>query len=328
VVYTGCPFRDKRVVVTGGCEFIGSHLVEALWRDNHVVVVDNPTSGTESNLNEFDVDFIRCDIVGGLDDVFAGADVVFHTAAEVQVASSVQDPEKDASTNILGTISVLNAARRAGVGRIVYSSSAAVYGVPESLPISETHLTKPVSPYGLSKLTGERYLLMYHRLEKLPVVCLRYFNVFGSSQRVDSPYSGVLSIFARNLVEGLPSVVHGDGEQIRDFVHVSDVVQANLMVASVPVEKAVGRVFNVGTGYATSLNHLIEVLGLPKESVCYGPRRTGDIRDSVADVNLIREATGFQAQTSLGRGLDDYVTWLTKDVDQPWEAPASATPAE
>ncbi len=306
--------RNKRILITGGCGFIGSHLVESLWRDNKVVVVDDLSAGSLSNVAGFDVEFHQQDIAAPLDEIMARIDVVFHTAASVSVAVSVADPAVDAATNIGGLLNVLNAARRHSIERLVFSSSAAAYGPVQYLPIDEAHPTDPISPYGLTKLTGERYFRMFHQLEGLPAVCLRYFNVYGPRQRANSPYSGVISIFAQNAVEGRPSVIYGDGEQSRDFVNVKDVVRANILAASAPADAAVGQVFNVGTGRATTLNYLAEVLGLTKDLVSHGSERPGDIRASVADARRIESTLGFRAEVELEQGLQEYVAWRAADL--------------
>jgi UDP-glucose 4-epimerase len=311
---TNPTLRNKRIIITGGCGFIGSHLVEALWRDNHVVVIDDLSAGSLSNISGFEAEFHRRDIVGTLDDLMAGADIVFHTAASVQVTLSVQDPGLDARTNIIGLLNVLNAARRSRIERLVFSSSTAVYGVAQYLPIDEAHPTEPISPYGLSKLTGERYFRMFHALEGLPAVCLRYFNVYGPRQRANSTYSGVISIFAQNVLRGQPSVIYGDGEQSRDFVNVKDVVQANLLAAVAPPARVVGKVFNVGTGRATNLKELVRLLGIAPGHVSHGPARAGDIRLSVAEIGLISRELGYRPRVSLEDGLKDYLAWRAADL--------------
>ena len=302
--------RGRRIVVTGGCGFIGSHLVEALWRENRVVVIDDLSAGCEDNIAGCDVDLHRRSVAEPLDELLAGAEYVFHLAASVEVVRSLEDPAADARANVLGVVNVLQAVRRTGVRRLVYSSSAAVYGVPRELPVGESHPAEPISPYGLSKLTGERYLRLFYELEGLPAVALRYFNVYGPRQRADSPYTGVISIFATNRLNGRPTVVYGDGEQTRDFVHVSDVVRANLAAAVAPLEQVGGRAFNIGTGRRTTVNWLVAALGLPEGSVSRAPARSGDIRHSVADVSLAEEVLGFRARVALEQGLGDYLDYL------------------
>jgi UDP-glucose 4-epimerase len=311
------PLQNKRILVTGGCGFIGSHLVEALWRDNKVVVVDNLSSGSLRNLAGWDVEFHQQDIAAPLDGIMARTDIVFHTAASVSVAVSVEDPTVDAATNIMGLLNVLNAARRHPIERLVFSSSTAVYGVAQYLPIDEAHPMDPISPYGLTKLAGERYFRLFQKLEGLPAVCLRYFNVYGPRQRANSPYSGVISIFAQNAVEGRPTTIYGDGEQSRDFVNVRDVVRANVLAAAAPTDKAVGQVFNVGTGRAVTLNQIVDLLGLPRDQVSHGPARPGDIRASLADIRWAEFMIGFRAEVALEQGLKEYAAWRAADLKSP-----------
>lgn len=300
--------EGKRIVVTGGCGFIGSHLVEALWEKNDVKVIDDLSSGDLRNIEGFEVAFHQRSITAPLDDLFSDVDIVFHLAANVSVVASVDDPKHDAQTNVYGTLNVLEAARKSGVKRLIFSSSTAVYGHPLSLPLAEDHPTQPISPYGLSKLTAERYCRLYHRLYAFETVCLRYFNVYGPRQRANSPYSGVISIFTRNVVEGRPSTIYGDGLQTRDFIYVEDIVEASLLAATKGPEVA-GRVFNVGTGLATSINDLARLIGVPESMTVYGPPRQGDIRESVADVGLSREVLGFKAEVTLEDGLKRYLAW-------------------
>ncbi len=305
-------------MVTGGCGFIGSHLVEALWKGNEVIVIDDLSSGDLKNIEGCAVEIHRRSIIEPIDDLFSEVDFVFHTAANVSVAASLADPCHDARVNIEGLLNVLETARRRGVGRLIFSSSAAVYGPTRFTPITEEHPTQPLSPYGLSKLTGEDYLRLYHSLYGLEAVGLRYFNVYGPRQRADNPYSGVISIFAHNVLEGHPSTIHGDGLQTRDFVYVKDVVRANLLAATGGKE-IVGRVFNVGTGRATSIKDLALLLGVPAEAMVYGPPRPGDIRESVADPRLSETFLGFQAAVSLEEGLDSYLGWCGAEIERSGE---------
>ncbi len=316
--------EGKRIVVTGGCGFIGSHLVEALWKDNEVIVIDDLSGPDLKNIEGFGVEFHRLSITESLDDLFSEVDFVFHTAANVSVTASVDDPRHDARVNIDGLLNVLETARRSGVGRLIFSSSAAVYGHPRFSPITEEHPTEPLSPYGLSKLAGDGYFRLYYSLYGLETVCLRYFNVYGPRQQANSPYSGVISIFARNLLEGKTSTVYGDGLQTRDFVYVEDVVRANLLAATGGKE-VVGRVFNVGTGLATSIKDLALLLGAPAETIVYGPPRPGDIRESVADPGLSKNVLGFQARVTLEEGLARYLGWCRAEIERPGGAWDSAT---
>lgn len=310
--------EGKRIVVTGGCGFIGSHLVEVLWKENGVIVIDDLSSGDLKNIEGFAVEFHHRSITEPLDDLFSDVDIVFHTAASVSVVTSVDDPRHDARVNIGGLLNVLETARRSGVGRSIFSSSTAVYGRARFTPITEEHPTEPLSPYGLSKLTGEGYFRLYHSLYGLETVCLRYFNVYGPRQQAHSPYSGVISIFSRNFLEGKPSTIYGNGLQTRDFVYVKDVVRANLLAATGGKE-IVGRVFNIGTGLAISIKDLASLLGVPAEATVYGPPRPGDIRESVSDPGLSKNVLGFQATVTLEEGLDRYLGWYGAELERTGE---------
>ncbi|MBW2392508.1 MAG: NAD-dependent epimerase/dehydratase family protein, partial [Deltaproteobacteria bacterium] len=226
----------QKCLVTGGAGFIGSNLAERLIGDGvQVRVLDNLTTGFLENLKPFlgDIDFKQGDVrdLDTLQEVMVGVEVVFHQAAVVSVPKSVEDPIETAMVNDLGTLHVLEAARRAGVRRVVFASSCAVYGDLPQLPKREDVETRPLSPYAASKLHGETYGYLYNDLYGLETVCLRYFNVYGPKQDPSSPYSGVISIFMDKAGRGELPTIYGDGEQYRDFVYVADVVQANLLAA-------------------------------------------------------------------------------------------------
>jgi UDP-glucose 4-epimerase len=234
-------------------------------------------------------------------------DVVFHLAASVFPARSLAEPCEDAMTNIIGTLQVLDGCRRAGAGRVVYASSAALYGEPRGVPVAEDSPPAPISPYGVSKLTAEQYCRLYARLYGLSAIALRYFTVYGSRQLPDSPYSGVISRFADRAQRGLPLVIYGDGSQTRDFINVDDVVRANLLAA----RSTCGGAYNIGSGRATSVAELAasisatvaELTGRPQVPVDRGPARLGDIRHSVAAPDLAAQVLGFHAQVTLEEGL-------------------------
>jgi len=299
--------EGKRILVTGGCGFIGSHLVHALWRDNEVVVIDDLSSGQLSNLEGCRVQFYHCSILNATDSLFAGVEVIFHTAASVTVQGSIDDPCQDARTNVEGLLRVLEAGRRQGVKRFIFSASSAAYGEALHLPVGEDHPLRPDSPYAVSKLAGEYYTRLYHDLYGLETVSLRYFNVYGPRQLDDGPYSGVISIFARRILEQQPLVIYGDGHQTRDFIYVRDVVRANLLAAQ-PDFAAQGQVINVGTGIAISILQLAQLMG--GNDLIHAPARPGDVRESVADLSLAQRSLGFAPTVSLREGLRAYVNWL------------------
>ncbi len=301
--------KGDRVVVTGGAGFIGSHLADALLgRGASVCVVDDLSSGREENLAAVrqEIDFVRGDVRDPelLDRCFAGARFVFHQAAVVSVAASVEDPERSASVNLGGTLVVLQAARRCGVERVVFAASAAAYGAAPRLPCREEDPPDPRSPYALEKVAGEYYCRLYTGLYGLPAVALRYFNVYGPRQRPDSDYASVIPAFVDACLAGRNPVIYGDGGQTRDFVFVGDVVRANLLAATAPA--AAGQVLNVASGRQVSLvellAHVQAACGTALEAV-HAAERPGDVRHSCGDPGRAAEVLGFRAEVDLGEGL-------------------------
>ncbi len=297
-------------LVTGGAGFIGSNLVEALLeRGITVRVLDNLSTGRRSNVQHLmnDIEFIEGDIrsMETVNAAARGVEVVFHEAALVSVPASVEDPVMANEMNVTGTLNVLVAARDAGARRLVLASSAAIYGDNPVLPKVETMLPEPLSPYAVSKLADEHYCEAFTKLYGLPTIALRYFNVFGPRQDPASPYSAVIPIFLSRMARGEPPTLRGDGLQTRDFVYVSDVVQANLLAAEAPPERS--GAFNVAQGQRTSLLDLIDainqILGT-QMSPNHGPPSPGDVRDSVADITKIRGGLGFSPSVSLQEGLE------------------------
>jgi len=300
--------KDKNILITGGCGFIGSCIAKTLVSENDVKILDNLSSGRLENIAEIRgrVEMHSADIRGDISSYFEGIDVVFHEAANVFIQKSIDDPHYDASVNISGTLNILEACRKHDVGRVVYASSSAVYGDPVGLPIREDHPLHPKVPYGVSKMLGEQYCRVYHELYGLETVSLRHFNVYGPNQRADSPYSGVIAIFINNALHEKPLTIYGDGSQIRDFVNVKDVVSTNIAAAT--SKKAVGKAINVGTGVQTSLHRLVDILSEiagKKLDIVYAPARAGDIKNSVADITLAKDVLGFVPNVSLKEGLSE-----------------------
>ncbi|MFC7068742.1 NAD-dependent epimerase/dehydratase family protein [Halobaculum lipolyticum] len=296
----------QTVLVAGGAGFIGSHIADALCPDNDVRILDDFSSGRRANCPD-DATVIEGDIRDGetLSDAVAGVDIVFHQAALVSVGRSVDDPTTSHAINAEGTLSVLEAARREDA-RVVFASSAAIYGAPESMPIPESAPKQPSSPYGLEKLTGDHYCRLYNDLYDLPTVALRYFNVYGPRQS-GGEYAGAISAFAEQARAGGPVTVHGDGEQTRDFVNVADVVQANLLAATTD---ATGEAFNVGTGTRSSINRVAELIRdevAPDADVTHVDARAGDIRHSVADIDRAVDRLGYEPTVTLADGLRAYL---------------------
>ena len=305
------------VLVTGGAGFIGSNLVRRLLAEEHeVVVLDNLSSGYRCNVTPH----TRLRLIEGdvrddcaLADALPGIEVVFHFAASVGNKRSIDNPIADADINVMGTLRLLEAARRARVRKIVASSSAGIFGELRTLPIREDHPVEPDSPYGASKLCMEKECLAFAKLFGLEAVCLRYFNVYGPNQRFDA-YGNVIPIFAFQMLRGEPLTVHGDGEQTRDFVNVADVVRANVDAA---LAAGVCGAFNIGSGSRISINDLVAELkaasGLAPV-VRHGPPRPGDVRDSLADISAAARAFGFNPRVSLREGLAEYMRWAQKEV--------------
>lgn len=298
-----------RVLITGGAGFIGSHIAERFVNDGHEVrILDNLSSGHLKNIAGFaqGVAFTRGDVRNRrlLEELCEGCELVYHQAAVVSVPYSVSYPQETHDVNIQGTLNVLEAARAKGVRRVIFAGSAAVYGDEPTLPKAESMAALPIAPYGVEKITGEYYCGVYARLYGVETVTLRYFNVFGPRQDPSSAYSGVISIFVDRALSGRAPTIFGDGEQSRDFVFVDNVVQANVLAGS--RQEAPGRVYNVGLGEETTLNQLVAMLGriTGKDlTPTYAETRTGDIRESVADVQRIRDELGYDPQVGVEEGL-------------------------
>jgi UDP-glucose 4-epimerase len=308
-----------KTLVTGGAGFIGSNVVRLLLDGGHsVTVLDNLSSGYRANVPEAEVRLIEGDVRDGhrVLEAARDAEVIFHLAASVGNQRSLADPRTDTLVNALGTINVLEAARAAGARKIVYSSSAGIFGELRTLPISEDHPVEPDSPYGVSKLAGEKHCLAYSRLYPLEAICLRYFNVYGRNQRFDA-YGNVIPIFATRLLRGEPLTVFGDGEQTRDFINVADVARANVLAGC---NQGVSGAFNLGSGTAITINALVRELEMAAGAtaqVRHGPPRPGDVRDSLADVSAIGAALGFSPTVEISPGLAEYVEWLRHDDVRP-----------
>lgn len=303
------------ILVTGGCGFIGSHIVDAFVRKGwEVGILDNLSTGTESNLKAgLKVRFHKGDI-RDLDTVRRAMDgykAVSHQAALVSVARSVEDPLVSNAVNVGGTLNVLTAARDSGVERVVYASSSSVYGETEALPKTETMQANPASPYAVAKLAAENYCRTFASVYGLRTVSLRYFNVYGPRQR-EGPYSGVIPAFVGSVLAGRPPVINGDGSQTRDFTYVQDAVQANVLC----IEKNVkaGEVFNVGSASQTSILELARIVarlgGKPGLKPEFGPERKGDVRHSYADIGKISASVGYKPRYTLQRGLKDVFGWM------------------
>jgi UDP-glucose 4-epimerase len=303
-----------RALVTGGAGFIGSNVVALLLRRGHeVVVLDDVSSGYRENLST-QAGFIEADVrnVAAVKTAAAGCSRIFHLAASVGNKRSIDDPRHDAEVNLLGMVSVLEAARAHDVEQVIYSSSAGIFGELKTLPIDEEHPQDPDSPYGVSKLAAEKLALAYNKLYGMRNVCLRYFNVYGPNQRYDA-YGNVIPIFAERALAGLDLVVFGDGEQTRDFVHVGDVADANVAAAQ---HADVAGTFNVGSATRVTVNWLaatVAELSGDAVGIVHGPERPGDVRDSLAAIEKAHIAFGYSPSFDLRSGLAAYIDWLRDD---------------
>lgn len=303
----------SRILVTGGAGFIGSHIAEALLaRGDEVVVADDFSSGKPENLPR-GARLVEGDLADPAvaERAVIGCRAIVHCAARPSVTVSVDDPQLSTRANLTASIQLVLAARAAGVRRIVYSSSSAVYGDKVKGPASETRREAPVSPYGMNKLAAEHVFRMAPALYGVDTFCLRYFNVYGPRQDPSSPYSGVISIFITRALAGQSPTIHGDGLQSRDFTFVSDVVAANL--AALGLRRGGGRVANVGCGRSTDLNQLWDAVrraaGRPELGAQHGPPRAGDIRYSLAVTERAARWLKRRAEVPLEAGLQRTVAW-------------------
>ncbi len=310
-----------KVLVTGGAGFIGSHLVEALVGEGHTVtVVDNLSTGHLKNLEAAmpSIEFLEGDTQDPalVEQAISGCDFVFHQAALASVPASIDNPLASHAACATGTLTVLDASRKAGVKRVVYAASSSCYGDQPTMAKRESDPLQPMSPYAAAKLSGELYCEAFYHTYGLETVGLRYFNVFGPRQDPDSPYSAVIPIFLTRMLRGSAPVVYGDGGQSRDFTFVANVVQANLRAAVTP--GIAGRRFNVANGAATSLLQLIDALNEELQTSIqprHEPARVGDIRDSMADITSARKLMGYSPDISFRQGLGlsiDYYRQLAK----------------
>ncbi len=314
-------YEGQRVCVTGGAGFIGGHVVDALLSLGcRIAVIDDLSNSTAAHLAELidmepdRVRFVHASILddAAVHDAIEGAGLIFHLAAVSSVPRSVADPERSYAVNATGTMRLADAARKAGVKRIVYSASSSAYGQGEHLPKVETDVPAPVSPYASSKLAGEHVMLAWAKSYGISTMCLRYFNIFGPRQPADSPYSAVIAVFAKKLLAGEAPIIFGDGRQSRDFTYVSNAVLANLL-AGASEKPLAGEVVNVGAGKRIdllTLHRLIaEACGVPHIQPRHEPERAGDVKHSLADLTRARELLGYEPIVSLEDGLAQTMDW-------------------
>lgn len=305
----------KRALVTGGAGFIGSHIVDRLIQEGiEPIVLDDFSVGKRENLPE-GIRIIEGDIrnLKLVEDAMKDVDIVFHQAARVSIRASVDHFVDDANVNIMGTINLIKAMIKYNVSKIIYASSMAVYCNSKNLPIDEGHSIEPNSPYGISKLTAEKYCLTMGKLVGFDAVSLRYFNTFGVRQTL-SPYVGVITIFINRLLTNKAPIIFGDGEQIRDFIAVEDVAEANILVMK---KQVAGTSINIGSGKGTTVNQIAEILINkinPSIKPVYQPVCTWEPMNSIADISRARSIFGFNPILSINEKLDDMIAWNSETI--------------
>ena len=324
--------RNKKVIITGGAGFIGSHLIDELLKENvaNILTYDNFSSGLKENIEHMkgkrEISIVKGDILNFelLSEVMRDIDIVFHHAAILEIPKILEDPVTDLNVNALGTLNVLRAAHRNDIKKVIYASSASCYGQCQYLPIDELHPLRPQWPYGVSKLAGEKYCIMFHELFGLSVVALRYGIVYGPREW----FGRVMTIFTKKVLENESPIIFGDGNQSRDFVHVKDAVRAT--INSVKSEEASGQALNIGSGNGTKIkdlaNMIIRLSGrgsvAPKfEDPKPGEkgRKPGELKHLVLDIKKASKLLNFKPKIKLERGLEEYINWFSKNKKIWWE---------
>ncbi len=301
----------NKILVTGGAGFIGSHLVDALInKDYKVIIIDNLSLGSKENINK-KAKFYKIDICSNkIYDIFKKEkpDVVFHLAAIPRVPVSIQNPILTTKVNILGTVNIFKASIDFNVKRIIFASSSSVYGNQKKLPLKEDMIPKPISPYALQKYTGEQFAKIFTNLYKVPIVSLRYFNVYGPRINFNSEYSLVIGKFLKQKTEGKPLTIYGDGNQTRGFCYVDDVVEANILAMNSKKIKG-GEVINIGSEKSYSINYLAKLIG---GKIKYLAPRSGDVLHTKADITLAKKLLNWSPKISLEEGLKKTKQWFEK----------------
>ena len=315
-------FKDKRIVVTGAAGFIGSNLTDKLLElGAEVIGIDNLFSGRLDNLEDAlkqkSFDFQKGDVrdLNFLLDIFTDIDIIFHEASFVSVPQSVKMPSSCNDFNVNGIMNLLNAARKKDIEKIIFASSASVYGDTPTLPKREDMCRLPLSPYGVSKLACEAYIQSYHHVYGLNASCLRYFNIYGPRQR-DNPYSGVIAIWLGRIIRNEDLIVFGDGDNIRDFTYVKDVVEANILAAQHNIS---GEILNIACGSPITITELAKLMlklaGKENLKIKYTDPRPGDILHSYGDMSKAKQLLGFEAKFNQEEGLRDYFLWYRKNYN-------------
>ena len=312
-----------KAIVTGGAGFIGSHMVEFLLKKGFdVIVIDNMSNGQLDNVELFKDNphytFLKIDLSKEFDDsYFKDIDYVFHMAALADIVPSIEEPLKYHESNVTATVKILEACRKYNIKKLIYSASSSCYGIPDNYPTDENAEIKPQYPYAFTKYVGEQYALFWGRLYKVPVISLRYFNVFGTRARTNDTYGAVFKVFLSQKLHNQPLTIVGDGTQTRDFIYVTDVVRANLMVAESDLNN---EILNVGTGKPQSINYLAELIGGPTVNI---PKRPGEPDSTNADITKIKKLLNWEPEVSFEEG----VKIMLKNIDY-WKDAPLWTPKE
>lgn len=319
--------HNIKCIVTGGAGFIGSHLAEALViKGYHVVILDNLSTGRMDNIKNFEksphLNVEKIDITDffAVSKAFEDVKFVFHLAALADIVPSIQEPLKYHNANVNGTITVLEAARKAGVKKVIYAASSSCYGIPDNYPTPETSPIRPMYPYALTKYLGEHYVMHWDQTYDLPCISLRLFNVYGPRSRTSGTYGAVFGVFLAQKLAGKPFTVVGDGTQTRDFTYVTDVVDAFIKAAESDKR---GEMYNVGSGGTYSVNRLVELLG---GKVMHIPKRPGEPDCTFADTNKIRRELGWSPKVSFESGVKQMISNIDQWRDAPvWDEQTIAT---
>jgi len=306
----------KKILVTGGAGFIGSHIVDKLIsQNNKVVIIDNLSTGQKENINK-KARFYKADITNKkIKEIFKKEkpDIVFHLAAQINVRKSIQNPLLDTKVNVLGSLNIFQAAKESNVKKIIFSSTGgAIYGKAKKTPTPETCQPKPQSPYGLSKLTTENYLKLYHKLFNINYTILRYSNVYGPRQNTLAE-AGVIAIFTKQLLKSKTPVINGTGKQERDYVYVKDVVSANLS----SLKRGDNKTFNIGTSKKTSVNQIFKTLSQkinPQIKAKHGPSIKGEIKTSALNIRKAKNNLNWKPKTNLKTGIEKTINWFKKEI--------------
>jgi len=310
--------EKMKYVVTGGAGFIGSHLTQELVdQGEEVTVIDDLSTGNQQRLKNISdkIKFVNGDIrdLEFLKKEFKGVDFVLHQAALISVPESIEKKELYKEVNVTGTGNVLEAARTNKVKRVIFSSSAAVYGDTESLPVKESTELKPLSPYAEFKIKGEQMCAEYYQKHGLKTIVLRYFNVFGPEQDPESEYAVVIPLFIKKVLENKSPIIYGDGDQTRDFIYIRNIVHANMLALKTDNQEAFGNPINIGSGQEISINQLLRLVNKnlgKKIEPEFSPEREGDIRHSCSDISKAKELLGYGNKYSFEQGLKETIEWF------------------